>query len=252
MIAVVVISQATGLLLLFALLPFMPGHALPSDYVFGACAGLFGAISISLLYHALSIGMMGVISPVTAVLAALIPMTFGVVVRGEHLAIGQIGGVVLALVAIVLISVSTESSGTREIATAGVREAIVAGIGFGGFFILLSYTHPAAGIHNLLAARITSLTLMALLALVTRTNLRPKRRSDTVLVGFSGFLDMGANILFVLATFRGYLSVVAVLSSLYPASTVALARIVLGERLSRIQKAGVACAIAGVLLISFR
>jgi len=250
--AVVVISQGSGLGLLLVLLPFMPAHAVASDYVFGALAGAFGAASIALLYHALSIGTMGVISPVTAVLAALLPLGFGTIVRGEHLAAGQFAGIAFALVAIVLISLSTERSGTREIATEGVREAILAGLGFGAFFILLSFTHPAAGVHNLLAARITSLVLMTALALVTRTKLVPERASDLRLIAFSGLLDMSANVLYVLSTFSGTLAVAAVLCSLYPASTVALARIVLNERLSRIQKAGVACAFAGVLLIALR
>lgn len=253
MLTVVVISQGTGLLLLLlAVLPFIPAHAVASDYLFGALAGVAGAASIALLYHALSIGTMGVISPVTAVLAALIPLAFGTLVDHERVGAGQFAGIGLAIVAIALISLSKESSGEREIATAGVREAILAGIGFGAFFILLSCTHPAAGVHNLLAARLTSFTIVLVLALVTRTNLVPPRASDLRLVAFSGLLDMSANVLYVISTFYGDLAIVAVLGSLYPAGTVALARVVLGERLSRIQQAGVACAFAGVVLIALR
>jgi len=252
MYAVVVISQCSGLLLLLALMPFVPHHAIPSDLLFGALAGIFGAISISLLYHALSIGTMGVISPVTAVLAALIPLIYGVAIERNHLGLVQYGGILFAIASIALISLSTEKSGEREIATAGVREAILAGIGFGAFFILLSYTHRAAGVENLLAARLTSITLMTLAALALRKNLKPERAQDFWLIVFSGFLDMSANIVYVFSTFFGYLAIVAVLGSLYPASTVFLARIVLGERLSRIQQVGVVCALAGVLLISLR
>jgi len=151
----------------------------------------------------------------------------------------------------VMISLSFEGAGKREIATAGVREAIVAGLLFGGFFILLSYTHPAAGLHNLLAARIASITFLLVAAFATRTNLRPARTDWPLIVG-AGVLDITANMLYVLATFSGYLSIAAVLTSLYPASTVFLARIVLKERLARTQKAGVALALAGVLLISLR
>lgn len=232
------------------MLPFTPSHVVTSDYLFGALAGICGALAVTLFYHALAVGKMGIVSPITAVLAAALPLIFGMV-RGDRLTVGQIVGLVLALGAIVMISLSFENAGTREIATAGVREAIVTGFLFGAFFILLSYTHPAAGLHNLLAARIASITLLLLAALITRTPLGPARGDWRLIVG-AGVLDMSANILYVLATFWGYLSIAAVLTSLYPASTVLLARIVLNERLILTQKAGVALALAGVVLISLR
>jgi len=250
MIAVALISQAVGFAFLLILLPFTPSHAVASDYLFGAMAGVCGALAITLFYHALSIGKMGVVSPITAVLAAALPLCFGLI-RGDRLSVGQIVGLVLALIAIVSISLSFEDTGRREIATAGVREAIVTGFLFGGFFILLSYTHPAAGLHNLLAARIASIAFLLLAALTTQTPLVPAR-GDLRLIAGAGVLDMSANVLYVLATFRGYLSIAAVLTSLYPASTVFLARIVLNERLALTQKAGVVLALAGVVLIAIR
>lgn len=250
MVAVAVLSQAVGFGLLLIVLPFTPSHAVASDYLFGALAGLCGGLAVTLLYHALSVGKMGIISPITAVLAAALPLIFGTI-RGDRLTFGQIAGLVLALVAIVMISLSFEATGKREIATAGVREAIVTGFLFGGFFILLSYTHPAAGLHNLLAARIASITFLLVTALVTRTPLAPARADWGLIVG-AGALDMTANVLYVLATFWGYLSIAAVLTSLYPASTVFLARVVLNERLARTQKAGVAIALAAVVLIALR
>ena len=250
MIAVAVISQSVGFALLLIVLPFTPSKAVASDYVFGALAGVCGALAVTLFYHALAIGKMGIVSPITAVLAAALPLVFGMV-RGDRLAPGQIAGLVLALGAIVMISLSFENTGTREIATAGVREAIVTGFLFGAFFILLSYTHPAAGLRNLLAARVASITLLLLAALVTRTPLAPARGDWRLIVG-AGVLDMSANVLYVLATFWGYLSIAAVLTSLYPASTVFLARVVLKERLILTQKAGVALALAGVVLIALR
>jgi len=250
MIAVVVISQAFGFVLLLAVLPFTPAHVVPSDYLFGVLAGIFGALGIALLYHALSVGKMGVVSPVTAVIAPILPLVVGIV-RGEHLTPAQILGLLFALVAIVLISLSTENSGEREIVTAGVREAVVAGFAFGAFFILLSYTHPAAGLHNLVGARIASIALLIAAGLITRTSFVPTRGDWPLILG-AGTLDMSANVLYVLATFHSYLAIAAVLTSLYPASTVFLARFVLDERLSGTQKTGVAVALAGVLLISIR
>jgi uncharacterized membrane protein len=250
MIAVTLISQAVGFALLLALRPFIPAHAVPSDYLYGALGGLCGAIGIALLYHALSIGKMGVVSPITAVIGASLPLGVGVV-RGERLSIEQLIGVAIALVAIVLISFSNEGPGKREIATAGVREAIASGVLLGGFYLCLASTHPSARLDNLIAARTASIGFLLLAGFVTRTSLVPNRADWPLIVG-AGLLDMTANALYVLATFNGYLSIAAVLTSLYPASTVFLARIVLKERLQRIQKAGVVLALAGVVLIAVR
>ena len=250
MLAVVVLSQIVGLAVLLACRAFMPTRADGMDYVWGALAGLFGGVGIALLYHALSIGKMGVVSPITAVLAAALPLVAGVL-RGERLTLLQGIGIGVALVAIVLISISTEENGTREIATAGVREAIVSGLALGGFYICLAYPHQRAGLDPLLAARITSIVLLALVGVVARTDFRPQRSSIGLIV-LGGVLDMSANALYVLAAYAGYLSIAAVLTSLYPASTVFLARVVLRERLQRSQWAGVALALVGVALIAAR
>jgi drug/metabolite transporter (DMT)-like permease len=250
MFAVTLFSQLVGLVLLLVVVPFTPGHTVPSDYLFGALAGIAGALAVALLYHALSIGKMGVVSPITAVLAAAIPLIFGTI-RGDRLAVVQVVGLFLALIAIGMISFSFEPSGEREIATAGVREAILAGFGFGAFLISLSYTHPAAGLHNLVAARLASIALLLVITLASRTSLVAGRGQWSLIVG-CGLLDMTANILFLLAIFAGGLEIAAVLTGLYPASTVLLARVVLGERLGRTQKAGVAIALAGGVLISVR
>ncbi|MDE2482673.1 MAG: DMT family transporter [bacterium] len=249
-LAVVVISQFVGLLVLLALRPFVPGHASPSDLGWGALAGLCGAVGIALLYHALAIGKMGVVSPITAVLAAALPLAVGVA-RGEHLSALQGVGIALALVAIVLISISTEENGTREIATAGVREAILSGIALGGFYIFLAVPHRTAGLDPLASARLASVLLLLAIAVATRTRLRPSAGGAALIV-LCGTLDMTANALYVVAAYAGYLSIAAVLTSLYPASTVALARIVLRERLQRSQLAGVALALVGVALIAAR
>lgn len=248
MFAVAVISQAAGFVVLLAILPFFPAHPVLADYLWGALAGLCGGLGLALLYHALSIGKMGVVSPITAVLAAALPVIVGVV-RGEHLAVVQIGGIVVAMVAIVLISVSTEESGEREIATRGVREAIFSGIVLGGFYLFLANSRPAAGLDQLVTARLASILFLLAIAGVTRTSLRPDRATLALIV-LSGVIDMTANALYVLATYHGYLAIAAVLTSLYPASTVFLARFVLREHLQLSQKVGVALALVGVGLIA--
>jgi len=246
--AVMIISQAIGIALILIALPFFPSDARSTDYLWGALGGLCGALGLALLYHALSIGKMGVVSPITAVLAAATPVVVGVV-RGERLTLLQIIGIAVAIVAIVLISLSTEENGQLEFSTEGVREAIASGVILGGFYVFLSLSGKSAGLHPLLAARLMSTGLLLAIALLARQSIKPSRDVLPLIIG-GGTLDMTANALYVLATFRGYLSIVAVLTSLYPASTVFLARIVLHERLQAQQKIGVVCALAGVALIA--
>ncbi len=249
-LAVAVLSQGIGFVVLLAILPFFPAHPEFSDYLWGAASGVCGGLGLALLYHALSIGKMGVVSPITAVIAAAIPLCIGVL-RGEHLTPLQVSGIVFALIAIVLISMSFEPGGTREISTAGVKEAIASGLVLGGFLFFLSCARPASGLHVLVSARIASTLFLAIVAVASRTSFRPQKGTLGLILG-GGAIDMMANAFYVLATFNGYLSIAAVLTSLYPAGTVFLARIVLKERLAAVQKFGVALALAGVALIALR
>ncbi len=248
MFAVTVLSQAAGFILLVVALPFFGGHATRDALLFGALAGMCGGVGITLLYHALSIGKMGVVSPITAVLGAAFPVGAGVL-RGEHLSVWQAMGIGVALVAVVLISLSTEPDGRLEFSTAGVKEAIVSGIFIGGFLIFLAAAGRNAGLYPLVSARLASTLFVMLIALVLRQSIVPLRAGVPIIL-VAGAIDMAANCLYLFATYAGYVSIAAVLTSLYPASTVLLARIVLGERLAALQKTGVALALAGVALIA--
>jgi len=247
--SVVVISQLVGFVLLLVATVFLPSHATASDYAWGFAGGLCGGAGLALLYHALSIGKMGVVSPITAVLAAALPVVLGVAVRHEALSWLQSVGIFVALLAVVLISLSYDENGRMEFATAGVREAIASGVVLGGFYLCLGLTHPNSGMQPILAARLASAGLLILIALIARAQLRPSNGMLPLIV-LAGALDMSANVLYVLATRSGFLSVAAVLTSLYPASTVLLARFLLNERLHLVQKLGVGLALAGVALIA--
>lgn len=246
--AVTTLSRLTGLAVLAIVLPFIPAHPTPSDFLWGTLAGICGGAGIALLYHALSIGKMGVVSPVTAVLAAAVPVVASIAF-GQHLAKQQLIGIVVSLIAIVLISLTFED-GVREFSTRGLKEAGASGIALGGFLWFLGRTHPEAGLYGVFAASAASVVLLALVGLITRVNFRPQRNSLPLIL-LSGAQDMGANILYVLAAFNGSLAIAAVLTSLYPASTVFLARVVLKERLGAVQWLGVVFALAGVALIAF-
>jgi drug/metabolite transporter (DMT)-like permease len=253
-IPVVFLSQASGLVLVALLLPLLP-HASPTrpDLVWGAVAGLTGGIGVALLYHALSIGIMAVVAPTTAVCAVAIPVVVSVLL-GERPVPLAIAGIALGIGSIVLVSRQTtaqpESPGptSRGRHASGVGIALLSGIAIGFFFLSLARTSPDAGLWPLIAARSVSVALFGVLALGGKQSLRMRGRV-AALVAFGGTIDMLANALYMVAAQQGPLSTVVTLSSLYPASTVLLARLILGERLNTWQITGVGCALAAVVLI---
>jgi drug/metabolite transporter (DMT)-like permease len=250
---VVFLSQASGMVLLALILPFLPGAPTGSDLVWGAAAGVTGGIGVALLYRALAIGVMAVVAPTTAVCAVTIPVLASILL-GERPGPIVAAGIALGVWSIVLVSRSSapESEPTRKASPRrlppGVGMALISGVAIGFFFLSLAQTSPDAGMWPILAARILSTTLFGALALARRESLRMSR-STLGLVVLSGTVDMLANALYLEAARQGPLSVVVTLSSLYPASTVLLARIALGERLNTWQITGVGCALAAILLI---
>jgi|SRR5579872_6100730 len=250
-LAVMLVSQAISFAPLGILCAFVPAHAQTMDYVFGMLAGLCACGGLALLYHALSIGTMGVVSPITAIVGVALPLFAGIVVGNEHLTFIQACGIASALVAVLLISFSTEAGGKVEFTTRGVREALVAGVMFGGTYLFLGYTHASAGPYPLLAARGVSVALLVTIALARRPRIDLRLRANAfALLAIVGTLDVLGNALYMFAARAHHLAIAAVLTSLYPATTVFLARFVLKERLERSQQLGVACALVGVALIA--
>jgi uncharacterized membrane protein len=244
-LSTVVASQAAGLVLLCAVLPLVSGSAAPSDLAWGAGAGVAGGLGVALLYRALAIGTMGVVAPTTAVCAVIIPV-LAEALAGERLAAQATLGIIVALIAIVLVSQSGGSRGGRR--PTGLRLALLSGIAIGFFFLALARTGAGAGLLPLVAARAVSVCLFLAIAAATRQSLRMSR-STLAVAAACGVLDMAANALYMFATRGGTLSLVVTLASLYPASTVVLARVVLGERLTSVQAAGMVSALLAVVLI---
>ena len=254
-IPVVFLSQLSGLLVLALLLPLLP-PATPTraDLLWGAGAGLTGGIGVALLYRALAIGVMAVVAPTTAVCAVTIPVVVSVVL-GERPVPLAVAGIVLGIVSIVLVS-RQQGSPVPGLAgqvlsrehPSGIGTALVSGVAIGFFFLCLAQTRSAAGMWPLLVSRSTSVTLFALSVIAGGQSLRMPPRV-LGLAAVCGVIDVLANALYLLAAQQGPLSLVVTLSSLYPASTVLLARIVLRERLNRWQLTGVGCALAAVVLI---
>lgn len=239
-------------------------HPARRDLVLGVGTGLVSPVALGLLYRGLAMARMSVVAPITAVVAAIVPFSWGLL-RGERPAAVALVGVAIALVAVVLISSApTHPDDTAPVpgpdghpALGIVPTALGSGLGFGIVFILLGSTTHHAGLWPLLVARPVSV-LVAVLAMlaVTRRAGSPAsgrilaHRSAWPLIATSGLLDITANGLYLAATHQGLLAIVAVLSSLYPASTVVLARLVLRERLHRFQVAGLGLAAVGVVAMA--
>lgn len=248
-IAVVVISQAAGLGMVALLLPLLTSAA-PSnvDWIWGGIAGLSGGVGVALLYRALAVGVMAVVAPTTAVCAVLVPVVVAIVL-GERPGALESAGIVLAVVAIVLVSQSSSNGlATTSGQSTGLGLALASGVAIGLFFLALARTNAEAGLWPLVAARAVSVSLFGAMALVSRVPLGMPPPVLAITIG-GGIVDMLANLLFLLASREGPLTLVVTLTSLYPASTVLLARIVVGERLAPRQWAGVACALIAIVTI---
>jgi drug/metabolite transporter (DMT)-like permease len=252
-IATVIWSQFAGLVLLLLVLPFLPASTVSSrDWTWGFVAGFSGGIGVAFLYRALAVGTMAVIAPTTALIAAIIPVLFAFAI-GERLRPLTLAGVALALLAIFLVSrpPALENSPVGERRTGfppGLGLSLLSGVSVGIFFLSLARTSTAAGMWPLIAARISSISLFVMIAIAAkRTLLMNRIAARTATLG--GALDMAANAVYMTAARIGPLSIVVSLASLYPASTVLLARVILREHLSRAQIAGIACALLAVILI---
>jgi drug/metabolite transporter (DMT)-like permease len=247
---VVAASQASALVLLAVGVPLEGAPLGWDDVGLGALAGGIGVVGILLLYQGLATGAMGVVAPVTAVGAAVVPLVVGLA-TGERPGVLALIGAFVALGAVALVAGGEADSPERAKAGRGspLVLAVGAGIAFGLVFVLLSATDDESGFWPLLGGRTVSVTLVGLWLLRSRTPLLPRPGTRLVVVG-AGLLDVTANGLYLLAVREGLLSVVAVLSSLYPAATVVLARVVLGERLRPAQLAGLGLGLAGVTLIA--
>jgi drug/metabolite transporter (DMT)-like permease len=240
-----------GAIFLAAREPMPPSNAL----MLGALAGLSGAVGLGSFYRALRDAPMGIAGPVVAVIGAGVPAVVSAL-RGERLDGLRLVGIVVALVAVVTSSMPAsppqQLPGEPRSARRGALVPVVAaGLGFAGFFLLMDASLAAgAGLWwAVLLARLCALAAVVAVGLVIRATMRVPR-SVLPIVLIAGIGDVGGNAFFALANAEGPLSVAAVLSSLYPVTTLLLARVILGERLTNVQLVGVSLALVGIVLIS--
>jgi drug/metabolite transporter (DMT)-like permease len=253
---VAVVTQVTALVAIGAAALVVGGRPAPDDWMWGAIAGIGTGTGTGFLYRGLAGGRMSVVAPLSAVGAALVPVVVGTV-TGERPPPIVWGGIVLALPAIWLIATTTESppsetavrGATSGRLGAGVVDGVLAGLGFGLMFAALGQVPDEAGFGPLAAAEVTSIPAVIALAVVLRQPWVPRDRDSIWAIGV-GALAAGASVLFLLATQAGLLTVASVLASLYPAFTVLLAAVVLGERVHRSQAVGLGLALAAVAMIA--
>lgn len=244
--SVVIAAYGVGFVLLVAL-ALLWREPFPSslDLLWGGIAGLAGAIGLISFYSALSIGRMGIAAPVSAILTAALPVIFSAFTEGLP-GLLQLVGFVLALIAIGLISRPERAKGRPK----GIGLALLAGCGFGCFFILISRVSSGETFWPLAMARFTSVFFLLSIAGFRRQQQTLPSMKVFHLVVLAGVLDAIGNTFFVLAAHTGRLDVASVLSSLYPAATVLLAALLLRERVTRIQAIGILVALIAVSLIS--
>lgn len=241
---VVVVAHATGLVLMLAL-ALISGEPRPGAraLLVGAAAGMVGGIGLAAFYRSLAIGKMGLNAPLSAVITALLPLGFSFVTEGLPGA-GRIAGFAVALISIWVIAAPRARDDQQQ----GVGLAIVAGIGFGGFLLLMKLA--GGGVFWPLASARAASSLLMLAIVLLSGSARQSGMGALRYILIAGILDSAANALYVAAAQRGRLDTAAVLSSLYPAGTVILARLVLKERWSGMQAFGMVVALLAVVLIS--
>ncbi len=247
-LVVAAVSQTAGLALTLLFVAWVRRG--PEDQAvlwIGAVGGLMGAAGLSALYRGLAVGRMGVVAPIAA-MSGLVPIAVGLLAQGDRPASAQIAGMVLAIGGIVLAARAHDEDPTNRVA-AGVWLGLLAALFLGSMVVALDAGGDRDPVWTIFMVRVSSVAVLWLVAAARRPSFAAMRPNVWLLVG-AGVLDNLANLLFVLASARGLLSLVAVAGSLYPVVTVLLARAVLDERLQRWQLLGVAVALVGVALIS--
>ncbi|WP_319506487.1 DMT family transporter [uncultured Methanolobus sp.] len=243
---VAIISQIIGIILLAsAALLFTESVPPTSDFLWGAAAGLAGGIGLLALYHALSIEKMGIVAPVTAVLSAIVPMTFGIITEGLPTA-SQLMGFLFAFIGVWLIS---RDENSPKIEMEKLKLPLIAGLGFGFFMILIDQVQSSGVFWPLVGARMATIPTFILVASYKK-QIKIPALNFLPLIALAGLLDTGGNVFYALAAKAGRMDIAAILTSMYPAVTVLLAWVLLKEKLKNRQWVGVFAVMIAVVLIT--
>ncbi len=246
--AVTLMANIVGLVGVAALLPAL-GDPLPgaSDLAWGAGAGICGVIGVVCLYWALANGAMTVVAPATSIVAAGLPVAVGITL-GERPGATALVGMAVGLTAVALIA-GALGIAHAPIAPRVLAVAIVAGLGFGLLFVMYGRTSDESGMWPLASGRVAVIPILFGLCVATGA-LATLRGRNLRLAALIGALGLVANVAYIVAVRQGLLSIVAIVVALYPASTVLLATVLDGERMTRSQFAGLCLAAAALVLVT--
>jgi uncharacterized membrane protein len=243
-------AEVVGIIFLFIVLAMVGESFLNTRaLVFSMIAGFTGTIGLMLLYHSMAIGVMSIAAPVSALLAATLPVVIGIFTEGLPDYLTMLG-FAFALFAVWMVSQS--DNGIKNIFShlADLKLPLLAGIGFGFYFIFMHEATQDGGlIWHMIFSRVGGLILVTTYLLVTRSSMKITI-SALPMISLNGILDIGGNFFFILASQAGRLDVSAVLSSLFPGATVLLAWIFLKETLTRNQWIGILSALVAIILMT--
>ncbi|MDT4912655.1 MAG: hypothetical protein QOC66_1783 [Pseudonocardiales bacterium] len=247
-LTVLLLSYPVGAVLMAAVLPLFGGHLDARAAVYGVAGGAAGLLGVVLMYSLMTIAPINVISPVTAVLAAIVPVVVGVGI-GERPHLTAWSGIALGLAAVILVSRTTDAHPHGRIGARTLVLAFISGLGFGLYFVFLARAGDDSGLWPLVISRFSSALLILPLARARGAFAIVRGRMLGVIV-LAGACDALANMCFLIASRHGLLSLASVLTSLYPAVTVLLAVSVLREHTSSTQRVGLALALGSIVLIT--
>ena len=255
-VVVTAVSSITGLIFLLAVAPILGANFSTDALFWGLMGGFSSVVALLALYASLALGPISIVSPLGALVSAIVPAVIGVVFLGESFSILGWVAIALALIAVVLVGfVPSENIPLPK--PRAILLAIVAGVGIGLAITSLARSPHDSGIAPIIVMRTTAATLLGLIVLIGV--LRGQKASATgasistkvwLTVAGAGALDATANILFTLASRTGSLTVTGVLTALYPLGTILLARLVLKEHVAGIQKVGIALTLGASLLLA--
>jgi drug/metabolite transporter (DMT)-like permease len=259
-LTVLLLAQTAGVIVALPAAAMWPGPASLAGLAWGITAGLIGGVGVIIFYLGLAAGPMSVVAPVSGLVSTVLPVAVALA-EGERPGTGVYAGAFLCLVAVVLTSCAGDDTPARSSRAASRRlpgavralgYGIASGISFGLFFLLIRNAGQSGELWPVAAARIGELTVVLVTAAVLRRSLRPRgaRGRLRVAAAAAGAIDVTANICYVAATRTGMFGLAVVLAALYPAATVLLARVVLGERLRWVQRAGLGLAAIGIILVT--
>jgi drug/metabolite transporter (DMT)-like permease len=249
LLPVLLVSQGTALLVLVAFVSSLGGAPPSAEFLaYAALAGAAEAVGVAALYRGLASGVMSVVAPVAAA-APVVPLVVGILL-GELPSPSQGAGLVVAVLGIVVVSRerSTAKSASAAV-TASVAYGLVSAIGFGAFFVAMDAASEGSIPWALMVSRATAVSIFATAMAASRTRLDVPP-AELPSIGLIGVLVIAADSMYAIASTHGLLSIVAVLSSLYPIVTIGLARLYLNEHIDRLRQAGIAAVLMGVVAIS--